>query len=85
MRGRLIEIDALRGLAIALMLGYHFLFDLVWLDFVDMDLRSGLWSVLARTVLSVFLLLVGVSVALSRRGFKGQLARGAKILAWACW
>lgn len=76
---RLIEIDALRGLAVLCMVGFHFAMN---------GLLLGLWQFepyqfpslfFVRLGQFLFLGLVGVSVFLSSRGFKGQSLRGLKI------
>lgn len=76
---RLHEIDALRGIAIVAMVIFHFLFDLDYLGVVNLELFQGAWLVFARITQFLFLGLVGASVAFSKRGFKGQLQRGAMI------
>lgn len=86
------EVDALRGLAILLMVSYHFVFDLVWFGYARVALTSGFWLICARTSAILFLLLVGVALALrymrharqphGRFGFAPYLVRGLKILGW---
>ncbi len=86
------EVDALRGLAILLMASYHFVFDLVWFGYARVALTSGFWLIWARTSAILFLLLVGVALALhymrqarqehSRPHFAPYLVRGLKILGW---
>lgn len=77
---RLIEIDALRGLAVASMIAFHALFDAQLLGLVSgWSLFSGAWVVFARVVQFIFLGLVGVSIFLSSRGFEAQVERGVKI------
>lgn len=76
---RLAEIDALRGLAIVMMIVFHFGFDLSFLGISDLNIDSGFWLILMRATQFLFLGLVGVSVALSSRGFVGQMKRGAFI------
>lgn len=77
---RLIEIDALRGLAVASMIVFHALFDAQLLGLIpDQHLFSGSWLVFGRVVQFIFLGLVGVSIYLSSRGLEAQLKRGAWI------
>ncbi|MDW8070526.1 MAG: heparan-alpha-glucosaminide N-acetyltransferase [Anaerolineae bacterium] len=86
------EIDALRGLAILLMISYHFVFDLVWLGYAQVTLTSGFWLVCARMSAILFLLLVGVALVLQHgcwaeqerleSCFKPYLVRGLKVLGW---
>jgi len=81
MAKRLMEIDALRGLAVGLMVLYHLAFD-GW--FMEVwNLNMGQWWIEAggMFVRFTFLILVGVSVVLSSRDFKGQLKRGALVFA----
>lgn len=59
------EIDALRGMAIVLMIIFHFFFDLDFLGFLKIGLYEGGWLVFQRITISLFLLLVGVSLYLS--------------------
>ncbi len=79
MKKRLHEIDALRGIALVMMIIFHFFFDLDYLGIFESDMWSGGWLVLARIGQILFLGLVGFSVALSSRGVSGQLVRGARI------
>lgn len=70
--GRYLLVDALRGTAIALMVVFHFCFDLAYFGLADFDFyRDPLWLHLRTFILSLFLGLVGVSLVLAtRRGFK---------------
>jgi uncharacterized membrane protein len=80
---RLIEIDALRGVAVALMVLFHGLLDAQLLQLLPaLHLFEGPWIVFARLVQFVFLGLVGVSIFLSSRGFEAQLKRGVRIFLW---
>lgn len=84
------EIDLVRGLAILMMIGYHIPFDLAY--FGVYTLQSGLWLLYARTIATIFLLVVGISLTLSfsratraRRGKKmypKYLKRGLRIFSW---
>ncbi len=86
------EVDALRGLAILLMVIYHFAFDLVWFGYARVALTSGFWLICARTSAILFLLLVGVALVLddARRATRGRarppyapyFIRGLKVLGW---
>ncbi len=60
------EVDFLRGGAIVLMVLYHLVFDLNYFAVYDIDVSSGFWLVVARAAASLFLLLVGLSLTLSR-------------------
>jgi uncharacterized membrane protein len=86
------EVDALRGVAIAMMVVYHLAYDLVLLDYYQSSVVTGPWRVFARVTASLFVLLVGVSLAISfarrsrrERGwrlFNKYLVRGLKLLSW---
>lgn len=79
MRKRLTEIDALRGLAVALMVVYHFLFDGSFMGLWEMNFHHWFIELIGLFVRTSFLGLVGVSVVLSSRNFWGQFKRGAMI------
>jgi uncharacterized membrane protein len=67
-RDRIGAIDALRGAAICAMLGYHFAFDLNWFGVFRADFNHDLlWLGLRASIVSSFLLLVGVSLVLAQR------------------
>ena len=59
------EVDLLRGIAIMLMVFYHFAFDLNYFGLVKIDVNSGFFLSLARFTVTLFLLLVGLSLYLS--------------------
>ncbi|QKT04365.1 DUF1624 domain-containing protein [Ectothiorhodospiraceae bacterium 2226] len=62
-------VDAARGLAIVLMIGYHFVFDLHYFGVVQVDLyHAQPWLALRAFIVTLFLLLVGVSLHLAARG-----------------
>jgi uncharacterized membrane protein len=80
---RLALIDALRGGAIAIMVVFHFCFDLSYFGFTTSDFYTDPFWLNARTfILTSFLLLVGVSLMLANeRGVDiRQLARRLAIL-----
>lgn len=59
------EIDALRGLAVVMMVVYHILWDLWYLDVLpNIVLWEGFWKYFQRATASTFILLAGVSMAL---------------------
>jgi uncharacterized membrane protein len=65
---RLLLVDALRGLAIVLMVAFHFCFDLAHFGLADFDFYSDAFWLYARTfILSLFLLLVGAGLWLASR------------------
>lgn len=63
---RYIELDILRGLAIVMMIIYHFLFDLEYLGKLPaISLYTGFWKGFQISTAGLFLFLVGVSLTLS--------------------
>jgi uncharacterized membrane protein len=75
MKLRLTEIDFMRGVAVLFMVLFHALFIGMLFDFWQLNLFEGGWQVFGLIVRWTFLLLVGVSLVLSRRDFVGQLRR----------
>ncbi len=90
MQKRFWEIDALRGIAIVMMIVFHLLFDLAYFGKSGVSVSSGFWLVFARITATIFIFLVGVSLTLSysrakKRGtlrFRKYLFRGLQIFAW---
>lgn len=86
------EVDAARGVAILMMVVYHFTYDLDTFVGVDVDSTTGLWSLFADATAFLFVFLVGVSLSLSRLReervmggwplFRKYLLRGLKILGY---
>lgn len=84
------EMDTLRGLAVVLMVFYHFVWDMVYFGFYQVNLLGGPWQMFARSIGSTFIFLMGVSLTLSynreqqRTGqppsFRKYLRRGGEIL-----
>ena len=61
-------IDAVRGFAILLMITYHFSFDLNYHGWIHQDFNNQPFWLVARTcIVSLFLLLVGVSLVLNKQ------------------
>ncbi len=61
---RLYSLDALRALAVALMIIFHFSFDLQVFGFADIDFtRDYFWWLFPRVIVFLFLLAVGCSLA----------------------
>jgi uncharacterized membrane protein len=89
--GRIIEVDALRGIAIILMMAYHSVFDLSFLGLAAIDLQQGFWFFLPRAIGALFLLIAGASMALSEskdrqgahEGYWHHAKRGLKLAAAA--
>lgn len=85
-RPRVWEVDAARGLAVLMMAGYHLVFDLASFGDLAVAPESGRWRLLADATATLFLGLVGVSLALSAGRvpsraalLRRQLRRGAII------
>jgi uncharacterized membrane protein len=82
------EVDFLRGVAIIMMVLYHFVFDLNYFGIRSVEVHSGFWFYFARVTASLFLLLVGVSLVLShyRAEKQGQSAKfRLRILKRSIW
>lgn len=64
------ELDAARGIAVILMVIYHFTWDLDHFGLYDADFLSGPWQAFGRSIGSGFLFLMGLSMTLAeqRRG-----------------
>lgn len=60
------EIDCMRGLAVILMLAYHFLYDLDFFGLADLDLRSGTFFYMGRGAAFLFILISGTAISISR-------------------
>ena len=82
--------DAVRGVAIIMMIVYHSTYDLDTLGGYDIQSTTGYWALFADITAGLFLFLVGVSLVISRtrtnltgwRLFGKYLARGLRILAY---
>jgi uncharacterized membrane protein len=77
-------IDALRGVAIALMIAYHFSFDLNYHGWIQQDFNNApFWLIARASIVSLFLLLVGISLVLNaqRADTASFWRRQAKLLA----
>jgi uncharacterized membrane protein len=84
-------VDVLRGVAVVMMVVYHFVFDLSFLGVSDTVFRSPFWFYFQRVTATTFVLLVGVSLhlrALSLTARHGRipygpfLRRGLTVLCW---
>ncbi|MBN2111406.1 MAG: DUF1624 domain-containing protein [Methanosarcinaceae archaeon] len=87
------ELDVFRGIAIILMVTYHFFFDLFYLGIYETDIHSGVLHFIGRSAAIVFIFLVGLSLTLSysrtrlseggrQNLFPKFLKRGAAIFSW---
>lgn len=92
--GRYWQIDAARGIAIAMMVVYHAAFDLATFGDVHLEPLAGFWLFLSNATAASFTFLVGVALPLSYaralaavgtgRGLWWRyLIRGLRVLTWA--
>lgn len=65
MTKRFFEIDALRGIAIILMIFYHTLYNLNYFTGSNLNLWSGPFWFIGRTSATIFIFLVGISLTIS--------------------
>ncbi len=89
---RLWEIDAVRGIAVILMIIFHFVFDLTFFGASTVDIYSTPWQLFARSIGTTFITVLGVSLTLRydqlkpqmdrRQMFRVYLKRGATLFAW---
>jgi uncharacterized membrane protein len=89
---RLWEVDTVRGIAVVLMVFYHFVFDLAYFDVYAADMYRGPWQVFARSIGTTFIVVMGVSLTLRHNRlrlelgqgklFRKYLARGATLVGW---
>lgn len=88
-RGRLWQLEFVRGIAVVIMIFYHFMWDLAAVGLYPNDVTVGGWRLFQQTWATVFVLLVGVSVAFAgerRQGARRNAAwyrRGGQLLAFA--
>lgn len=92
LKERFWEIDFLRGLAIIMMIIFHFFYDLNYFGVQRINFRSGFWWTFGRMIGTAFILLVGISLTLSYsrvkkrktswKLFKKYFLRGLKIFSW---
>ena len=71
------EIDLARGLAIAMMVVYHGLFDLTFAGVAAIPVTTGFWKVFQLATATLFLGIVGVSLSVSAARARGRLDRKA--------
>jgi uncharacterized membrane protein len=60
------EIDLLRGIAILMMVVFHTLFDLNFFSVFPVEVANGFWRYFAFATATLFLLVAGISLTLSR-------------------
>jgi uncharacterized membrane protein len=91
LKQRLWEIDFLRGIAIIMMIIFHFFYDLNYFGVNKINLNSGFWWWFGRIIATTFIILVGISLTLSysrekelkkKNLFKKYFFRGLKIFGY---
>jgi len=65
MNQRYVGLDALRGLAVLLMLIFHFTYDLWLFGHIQTSMRDGFWFALPRLIVFIFLWCVGASLEIT--------------------
>ena len=60
------EIDMVRGIAVLMMVLFHTLFDINYFQIFSIDVYAGFWQYFAFATASLFLLIVGISLTISR-------------------
>jgi len=73
------EIDSLRGIAIIMMIVFHFLFDLNFFGIFQINVFEGFWEIFGKITFTIFLVLVGISLNISS---SSNIKRGLKIFSW---
>lgn len=73
------EIDFLRGIAIFMMIIFHFLYDLNYFNILNLSLYSGYFLIYVYLVGIMFFLLVGISLSLSYSKVKETLTKNKLI------
>ena len=64
------ELDTLRGIAIIMMVLFHFLWNLNYFGFVEVSLYSGVWGLFQKATAGLFLLLVGTVLTINYNRYK---------------
>lgn len=86
MEKRFWEIDFLRGIAIIMMIIFHFLWNLNYFYKFNIILSSGFWKIFQITAACLFLFLVGISLTISNIKknvkYKKYLKSGLKIFSF---
>ncbi len=76
---RFFEIDVIRGVAILLVVFYHFIFDLTYFRFTQIELYAGFWLYFQRVAATLFVLIFGIciSVSANRKDYKVSFLKRA--------
>jgi uncharacterized membrane protein len=73
------EIDLVRGIAILMMVVFHTLFDLNFFSVFSVEVSGGFWRYFAFATASLFLLVAGISLTISRAKMPAQVTRSQVI------
>jgi uncharacterized membrane protein len=73
-KGRIWEIDFLRGVAVVMMIVFHALYDLNYFAGYPFAFYAGFWWVFARVTAGIFVFLAGISLTLSYSRAKPKLS-----------
>ncbi len=68
------EIDLVRGIAILMMVLFHTLFDISFFGIYPVDVSHGFWRYFAFATASLFLVVVGISLTISRSRIPPQVS-----------
>lgn len=87
-RGRFWEVDTLRGVAVIMMVIYHLVYDLYYFRVTDTIFADPFWFYFQRTTATLFIALMGVSLALRQGRTRGPIPyrvlakRGLQLISW---
>ena len=80
--GRFDELDAARGIAILMMILFHTLFDFAYFHIFPVNVSSGFWRYFAFATGTLFLLIAGVSLAVSHARVSRAFSRDLPAPGW---
>ncbi len=69
-KGRILELDFLRGIAVLGMVAFHYYYALDFYGIQQHDMTTGVWHIIGQIVRFTFLVLVGISITFSRNNSK---------------
>ena len=69
------EVDFLRGIAIIMMIIFHILFDINYFSIYEINMSLGHIRIFNYLIVTIFLLLVGISLTLSYSNVKEKLSK----------
>jgi uncharacterized membrane protein len=65
MQQRFWELDFFKGIAIILVVVYHFIFDLYYFFHIDINIDTLLWQLIARSAAALFIIIAGINTFIS--------------------